>query len=106
MKLLPALLIVTLFHSTILADIIPPDRRIDWSPGVPDVYPDRAVVNVRDHGAQGDGQTDDTEAFTKAIQRLSSRCGVLLIPAGNYRISKELVVTTGILFKGDGFEQT
>ncbi|MBN1464979.1 T9SS type A sorting domain-containing protein [candidate division KSB1 bacterium] len=106
MKSLPALLIVTLFHAPVFSDIIPPERRIDWSPGVPDVSPDRAVENVKDHGALGDGQTDDTDAFIKAIQRLSSRCGVLLIPAGTYLIKKELVVTTGILFKGDGFEQT
>jgi len=41
--------------------------------------------NVRDHGAVGDGQADDTEAFRKAI----AACGeneAVLIPNGTYKL--------------------
>jgi hypothetical protein len=58
MKSRLALLIVTMFHSTVFSDIIPLDRRIDWSPGIPDGYPDKTfAVDVQDHGALGDGYT-------------------------------------------------
>jgi polygalacturonase len=38
--------------------------------------------NVRDFGARGDGGSDDTEAFFKAVEAIPSTGGVLYIPAG------------------------
>jgi Pectate lyase superfamily protein len=57
--------------------------------------------NVRDFGAKGDGVTDDWAAFQAALvvmknappDRDASGGGVLLIPAGNYFLSKTLVLT-------------
>lgn len=46
--------------------------------------------NVRDFGAKGDGQTDDSDAFLKAIAEM--REGVLFVPEGRYIITKILVV--------------
>lgn len=56
--------------------------------------------NVRDFGAKGDGATDDWAAFQAALaemknappERDASGGGVLLIPAGNYFLSKTLVL--------------
>lgn len=58
----------------------------------------RHVVNVRDFGAKGDGVTDDWSAFQSALASMkniapdhdASGGGVLLIPAGNYFLSKTL----------------
>lgn len=69
---------------------------------------DLGVANVRDYGAQGDGATDDTSAFTAAIAAINSRgadVGVLYVPESN---SPYLVnpITLGdldkeVLFLGD-----
>ena len=53
-------------------------------------------INVKDFGAKGDGQTDDTEAVTKACN--SSFGGLVEFPAGSYRITK----TINILLSENG----
>ena len=40
------------------------------------------TVNVRDFGAVGDGETDDTQAFKAAVQH-----GKVYVPAGTYKIT-------------------
>ena len=42
-------------------------------------------VNVRHFGAQGDGETDDTEAFKKAVEACPEK-KVVFIPSGTYRL--------------------
>ncbi len=57
--------------------------------------------NVRDFGARGDGTSDDTEAFLKAIAALSR--GALLIPAGRYRITQVLKISKShVVLRGEG----
>jgi hypothetical protein len=76
-------------------------------------------VNVKDFGAKGDGQTDDTHAIHAAIAALRSigapypgtayysESQELYFPPGKYQISEALVVGSG-RFRGDGavIEQT
>jgi hypothetical protein len=55
---------------------------------------DKTVINVRDHGAKGDGKTDDSDAITSAMQ-LAARSGrKLYIPKTNsvYFIQKGIRV--------------
>ena len=42
------------------------------------------IVSVRDHGARGDGQSDDTQAIHRAAAALPERDGVLFFPPGHY----------------------
>jgi hypothetical protein len=59
----------------------------------------------RDFGAVGDGQTDDTKAFEKAVESVPS--GVLLIPAGTYVITRKLGITRGnLVLRGAGAGKT
>ncbi|HIT74702.1 MAG TPA: right-handed parallel beta-helix repeat-containing protein [Candidatus Avipropionibacterium avicola] len=50
--------------------------------------PHRTVVNVLDHGAAGDGQTDDSAAFQSAIDSIAEAGGGdLVVPARTYVIA-------------------
>ena len=53
-------------------------------------YPPRlpATANVRDYGAIGDGTTDDSDAFLRALAEAPP--GAIEIPAGRYRLTKVL----------------
>ena len=63
------------------------------------------AVSVKDFGAVGDGQADDTEAFKKAIRE--GKGTVIAIPAGRYRITDFLDVRTrGTCLKGAGSDRS
>jgi hypothetical protein len=51
----------------------------------PVIEPSSNMVNVKDFGATGDGQTDDSKAFTSAMAVAHSSRKILFIPAGHFR---------------------
>ncbi|MEO5493524.1 MAG: glycosyl hydrolase family 28-related protein [Sphingomonas sp.] len=63
-------------------------------------------VNVRDHGAQADGVTDDTDAFnraTRASESWSEELGYAIdVPPGRYRIDGTVYVRKGQALAGAG----
>jgi len=65
----------------------------------------RADVSVRDFGAVGDGKTDDTEAFKRALARAGGK--VIGVPAGRYLITDILEIgESGTVLQGTGPKQT
>ena len=52
-------------------------------------------INVRDHGAAGDGVSDDAPAIQKAIDAAAQTGGTVFFPIGKYRICKTLTVPGG-----------
>jgi polygalacturonase len=44
-------------------------------------------VNVKDKGATGYGQRDDTSAIQVAIDEVAAKDGTVLIPAGTYMVN-------------------
>lgn len=61
--------------------------------------------NVLDFGAIGDGITDDSEAFLRALAAMDS--GVLFIPEGRYVLTKMLVIDKPhIVLRGEGPDKT
>lgn len=50
------------------------------------------VANVKDFGAAGTGNVDDTAPIQNAIDSLSDTGGVVYFPAGTYRVDGQLVM--------------
>jgi hypothetical protein len=58
-------------------------------------------VSVKSFGAKGDGVTDDSEAFLKALATVES--GAIEVPPGRYRLTKILEIRRpGIVLRGAG----
>lgn len=60
-------------------------------------------VSVRDHGATGDGVTDDLDAIHAAIAEAhATASGRVFVPAGTYRVRSAVVLPTRTTFQGAG----
>ncbi len=69
---------------------------------IPD-YP--VTANVRDFGARGDDEVDDTAAFQAGLE--SAKPGAVFVPAGRYLITGVLPITrSGVVLRGAGAELT
>jgi hypothetical protein len=64
----------------------------------------QAVYLDDSFGARGDGAADDTAALQAAIDRVqeTTRRGIVFIPSGRYRLTRELQVWSGIRLIGYG----
>lgn len=60
------------------------------------------VYNVLDYGAAGDGTNDDTTAIQSAINAVPSGGGIVVLPAGTYKISLPLALRSGLTLTGVG----
>lgn len=60
------------------------------------------IVSVRDFGARGDGVTNDTDAFEDAIAAVAATGQTLYVPAGTYKLSREIATTGDLIIEGDG----
>jgi hypothetical protein len=59
-------------------------------------------LNVKTFGAQGDGSTDDTEAFASALHNLADEGGgILTVPSGTYLVA-DLQVGSNTTIRGVG----
>jgi hypothetical protein len=50
----------------------------------------RNTPTIFDFGAVGDGSKDDSGAFTKALERIGSEGGMVIVPSGHYAIAKTI----------------
>lgn len=62
-------------------------------------------ANVRDFGAKGDGTTDDSAAFQRALDKAPE--GAVLVPAGRYVIGKPLLLKRSkVVLRGEGNDKS
>jgi hypothetical protein len=62
-------------------------------------------VNVKDFGAVGDGATNDTAAFKRALREAAGK--VIAIPSGRYMITEILdIQASGTVLQGAGTQET
>jgi len=64
------------------------------------------AVSVRDFGAHGDGQADDTAALLKSVAAVAALGGVVWVPSGDYKLTADIVVPTGVTIQGAGMWHT
>ncbi|GMV64510.1 MAG: hypothetical protein AMXMBFR75_03160 [Candidatus Hinthialibacteria bacterium] len=58
------------------------------------------ALSVADFGAVGDGQTDNTAAFSKALAQAGQNGDIVQVPAGQYVIRGTLSVPDGVTLEG------
>ena len=59
------------------------------------------ALNVRDCGAVGDGKTDDTAAFQKALDTVGKAGGgIVFVPTGNYLFKGTLLIPRAVTLEG------
>lgn len=57
--------------------------------------------SVTAYGAQGDGRTDDTSAFQKAMDACAINGGIVHVPAGKYLIKTFLKIPRSVTLEGE-----
>jgi hypothetical protein len=60
------------------------------------------TLNVRDFGAVGNGDADDTEALQAAISAACAGSKLLFLPKGTYRVTSGLSLASSITMRGAG----
>lgn len=59
-----------------------------------------SIVCVTDFGAIGDGKTDNTEAFQKALNSLGQPGGTVEVPPGQYRFEGSINIPQSVTLRG------
>lgn len=59
-----------------------------------------ATFDVATFGAKGDGKTDDTAAFQRALDAAAKASGTVVVGSGNYRFLGRLNVPIGVTLRG------
>jgi len=88
--------------------VIPGDRHPDWKLIYENhrfIEPEN-ILNVKDFGALGDGQTDDYQAVSNAIASLNGRLGIISFPTGNYLITQSLYLPDSVTLQGSSSDST
>jgi len=86
--------------------VIPVERRTTWNPGIPGGIPSRTTVCATvDASSYGNGSGD----ATAGIQNALNGCPVgqvVQLSAGDFKITGTLLITKGIVLRGQGPTQT
>lgn len=99
------------FTFAVHAEIVPPERRIVWEPGVLGGIPDVSIAcpqsapSVMDFGAVGDGVVDDYPAFDAAISA-AAEGGAIFVPEGDYLLRTGLSIDKGVILCGEGADKS
>ena len=88
------------------AYVLPADRLVEWRPGVeggiPD-YPVRMVIPAE--GLPSGDDSNAAPAIQKAIDSVRTP-GVIVLPAGTFRLTDGILMRSGVVLRGQGLDQT
>jgi hypothetical protein len=101
-------LALIVFSLTAEAQVIPGSQRVDWSlAGIPQGFKSPlSSVNVKDFGAVGNGEFDDSKAVTDAINSFNGMAGIVYFPEGKYLIKSTINLPDSIVLKGTSSDST
>lgn len=91
---------------------LPAAMSVHWEyAGIPGGIPAVTTTgtSVKTYGAKGDGVIDDTYAFERAISQTSWSAASpkrLYVPAGTYKLTREITLPSGCVLYGDGSDVT
>jgi hypothetical protein len=91
-----------------IADVLPPERRTTWSPGIPGGIPSRTTVCATVNAASyGNGSADATAAIQAAVDACPEG-QVVQLSAGAFALNGEfpLMIGKGIVLRGAGASAT
>ena len=108
MKTILLFLVLMLASISGFTQVIPSDRHPDWrlAPANFVFAEPEIMVNVKDFGALGDGQTNDHAAITDAISSLNGKLGMIYFPQGNYLVNSALSIPDSVLLQGVSSDST
>ncbi len=97
-----------LLHQLVFAQVIPADRRTDWSlAGYRDSIPVyTTIVDITAFGGVGDGVTSNNTALQNAIASLGGASGTIYFPTGNFRFNASFALRDSIILKGNSADST
>ena len=88
--------------STVAADIVPPERRTAWNPGVQGGIPARATICATVNASTyGSGSSDASAAIQQALDACPLGQVVQLSP-GTFTVNNYLAITRGVTLRGAG----
>ncbi|MGH8021129.1 MAG: glycosyl hydrolase family 28-related protein [Opitutaceae bacterium] len=64
------------------------------------------AISVREFGATGDGRADDTAALRACIAAAREQGRVVWIPAGNYKVTGDIILPSSVTIQGAGMWHT
>lgn len=79
---------------------------IDLEMTSPPKAPPAGALSVLDFGAGGNGSTDDTAALRRCIAAAAALRKTVWVPAGEYRLTGDIVVPTHVAIQGAGMWHT
>jgi len=94
-----------LFSRIINSQVLPEDRRIEWSPGIAGGIPEISspVLNIIDFGADPNGVEDSYRAIESTIDSLPETGGIVFIPKGNFRVTSAIKIKRdNMVMRGEG----
>jgi len=108
MKFILSILSIACFSISAITQVIPEDRRVDWSVIIENMKIEEPAiqVNVMDYGATGNGITNDWQAVIDAISSLGGKLGYVYFPTGKYLIKGPIDLPDSCVLKGDGSDNT
>ena len=62
--------------------------------------------DLKSFGAKGDGKSNDTKAFEKAVSKASKNGGTINVPPGTYLVDKTVELFENVSIKGSGASNT
>jgi hypothetical protein len=103
-----SLLLFFIITVNVRSQTIPSSRISDWyHTGYPTAIPSPSnIVDVTQHGATGDGITDDASAIAAAISSLNSSRGVIYFPPGHYLMRSTINLPDSVILRGASADST